>query len=129
MYYRYINSNQYNYEQSFITYILDVFLHQAPTKLSSETTRSPDGGTHSSRSPSMRRYDYITDTCKHTQSRTAINEPARLYTHTKCHTSNDYLDNICTRGFVQMISKPTRDTISSASLLFTWMIISVFSIA
>ena len=31
VYYRYINSNQYNYEQSFITYILNVLLHQAPT--------------------------------------------------------------------------------------------------
>ena len=31
MYYRYINSNQYNYEQSFITYILNVLLHQSPT--------------------------------------------------------------------------------------------------
>ena len=83
VYYRYINSNQYNYEQSFITYILNVLLQQAPTlNWASETTRSPDGGTHSSRSPSMRRYDYITDTCKHTQSRTAINKPARLYIHT-----------------------------------------------
>ena len=54
----------------------------AQTKLSSETTRSPDGSTHSSRSSSMRRYDYMTDTCKHTQSITGINKPARLYIHT-----------------------------------------------
>ena len=54
----------------------------ARPQLPSETTRSLDGGTHSSRSPCMRRYDYITDTCKQTQSRTAINKPARLYIHT-----------------------------------------------
>ena len=31
VYYRYINSNQYYYEQSFLTYILNVLLHQSPT--------------------------------------------------------------------------------------------------
>ena len=31
--------------------------------------------------------------------------------------TNDYLDNIFTRGFVPMITKPTRVTMSSASLI------------
>ena len=57
------------------------------SKLNSQTTRSPGGSTRSSRSPSMRGHDDLTDTCKHTQTRIGINNPARLYTHThtKCH--------------------------------------------
>ena len=58
----------------------------ARPQLRSETTRSLDGGTHSSRSPCMRRYDYIADTCKELKAeQRSISPPDYTYIHQMSH--------------------------------------------
>ena len=121
VYYRYINSNQYNLWTIFPHInLIGLASPKARTTLSSETTCSLDGGTHNSRSPLTRRHDYMTDTCTQTQSRTTINKPARLYIHTPNVTYISYFRGTCILVVLELkyYSRPVRAGPSRSGGLF-----------
>ena len=83
MYYRYINSIRFNYEQYFIPkQLVRLPRSSAHSQVCRKETRSPDGNTSISRASCMRRQDYHKwHFVNNTQSRITINKPAKpVYT-------------------------------------------------
>ena len=87
VYYRYINSNQYNYEQSFLTYILNVLLQQAPTLNWAQKRRARQMAAHTVPAPparvAMTTILTLVNTLKAEQR--SISPPDYTYTHQMSH--------------------------------------------